>query len=45
MPKPHKAMHHVFVGKPGHKFHEKEKQKYYEYIKHFVDVPYLNTPT
>jgi hypothetical protein len=25
MPKPHKAMHHVFVGKPSHKFHEKEK--------------------
>jgi len=25
MPNPHKTMHHVFVGKPSHKFHEKEK--------------------
>lgn len=29
MPKPHEAVHHVFVGKPSHKFHEKEKQNYY----------------
>jgi hypothetical protein len=45
MPEPHESMHDIFVGKPRNEFHEKEKQKCNEYLCHFVDVFYLNTPT